>query len=211
MQSNSFDIVIAGVGGQGTVSCAKLAGEAALWSGSFVTIGEFHGVSQRGGSVVSHLRISADESPGPIVPRGLCSLVLAFEPIEALRTFAAFGAEQTVVVFDPKPIAPVDCQAGTKSYPSPYSLRQAMESRAKRVFAVEAHDEAQSIAAPKTANMVLLSAAIGLGLLPFDTTALLHAMRDVLPSNLHASNERAMEAGLSLARSRADDGKKHGR
>ena len=80
-----YDIILAGVGGQGTLSVAAIIASAALKEGLTVRQSEIHGMSQRGGDVVSHLRLADREIPSDLIPRGSGDLLLSMEPLEALR------------------------------------------------------------------------------------------------------------------------------
>jgi indolepyruvate ferredoxin oxidoreductase beta subunit len=93
----SFDIVFAGVGGQGVLSLANLIAAAAAEDGLVVKQSEVHGMSQRGGSVTAHLRLSALPIDSPLIARGTASMILALEPLEALRSLDYLGPDGVVV------------------------------------------------------------------------------------------------------------------
>ena len=107
-----FNIVIVGVGGQGTLLASKILGQLAMNNGYEVRVSEVHGMSQRGGSVVTYVRISNDQPLySSIVEQGQADIVLAFEDLEALRALPYLKSEGTMVVNTQKilpcPLLPV--------------------------------------------------------------------------------------------------------
>jgi len=86
ISDDPLNIVIAGVGGQGNVLASHIIGQGLMQKGFRVTLGETYGLSQRGGAVMSHIRISERERMGPLIPEGRAHLVLGLEPVEALRS-----------------------------------------------------------------------------------------------------------------------------
>ena len=90
-QKDPFNVIIGGVGGQGNVIASQVLGRILLQKGYVVTIGETYGASQRGGAVMSHLRISAKEQFSPLIPQGQCDLLMALEPVEGLRILGQYG------------------------------------------------------------------------------------------------------------------------
>ena len=86
-----YNVIITGVGGQGNVMASRILGNMLSRKGLSVTIGETFGASQRGGSVMSHLRVSKESSWSPQIPRGQCHLVISLEPTEAMRVLATYG------------------------------------------------------------------------------------------------------------------------
>ena len=91
LAADPFNLIITGVGGQGNVLASKLIGNMLVDKGYYVTIGETFGASQRGGSVMSHLRISSESILSPQIPRGKAHAVVALEPTEAIRVLQEYG------------------------------------------------------------------------------------------------------------------------
>ena len=85
-----LNVVIAGVGGQGNIVISELIGIGLVRRGYFVTVGETFGASQRGGAVMSHLRISTETRYGPLIPLGGADIVMGMEPVEALRVLREY-------------------------------------------------------------------------------------------------------------------------
>lgn len=102
-----YNFIITGVGGQGNVLSSQLIGQVFIKKGYFVTIGETYGSSQRGGAVMSHIRISQKKQFSPLIPRGKADIILALEPLEALRVLIPFGNPGVVTLVNTRPIYPI--------------------------------------------------------------------------------------------------------
>ncbi|MBW2284109.1 MAG: 2-oxoacid:acceptor oxidoreductase family protein, partial [Deltaproteobacteria bacterium] len=107
LTNDPYNVIITGVGGQGNVLASKVLGNILASRGLDVTIGETFGASQRGGSVMSHLRISATSSWSPQIPQGMAHVIIAIEPIEALRVLSVYGNPETLVISNDRPVHPV--------------------------------------------------------------------------------------------------------
>src|SRR4030066_843916 len=91
LSKDPFNVIIGGVGGQGDVLASQILGEMLISKGYVITIGEAAGASQRGGAVMSHLRISSRDQFSPLIPEGRCDLLVALEPVEGLRILDTYG------------------------------------------------------------------------------------------------------------------------
>ncbi len=111
-----FNIVIAGVGGQGTLLAAEIIGAAAVKDGVNVRVSEIHGMAQRGGAVVSNVRIG-DAVLAPTVLEGQADVLLGFEPLETVRSLKS-ASERTLVIMNSDRIPPTELAAGNMKYPS---------------------------------------------------------------------------------------------
>ncbi|MBQ0016753.1 MAG: indolepyruvate oxidoreductase subunit beta [Bacteroidales bacterium] len=143
------DIILCGVGGDGIVSVAKIISDAALNIGLNVKQSEIHGMSQRGGSVFSHLRISSKPIHADVIPQGKADIILSSEPMEALR-YLPFLASDGIVITNSEPFINI------KHYPDP-SVIQSEIAKLPRCVSINANQIAKSINA--RGNMVLLGAA----------------------------------------------------
>ncbi len=122
MEKDPYNVVVAGVGGQGNVVGTQLMGAVLVNQGYKVTIGETYGASQRGGSVMSHMRVSMAYQYGPLIPPRCADLVVALEPTEAVRVLAQYGNRNTLSVVNTRAIFPVDVISGDLSYPKKEAL-----------------------------------------------------------------------------------------
>ncbi len=168
MNKDPYNVIITGVGGQGNVLASRMLGNILSDRGYFVTIGETFGVSQRGGSVMSHLRISKSSAWSPQIPRGQADIIVALEPIEAIRVMASYGNDRAMVLSNTRPIYPVGVIAGEMEYPDLDGIRDALGRLTKRVVFIGATDEAMKLGNPILGNVIMLGAVAATGLLPFD-------------------------------------------
>ncbi|MGD8764110.1 MAG: 2-oxoacid:acceptor oxidoreductase family protein, partial [Desulfobacteraceae bacterium] len=163
-----YNIVITGVGGQGNVLASKVLGNMLSEKGLQITIGETFGASQRGGSVMSHLRISAASSWSPQIPKGQAHMVIALEPIEALRVLKEYGSPITKILCNMRPIHPVAVISGEVSYPAADELENWVKELTQDSWFVNATDAAMKMGNPIYGNIMMIGALAGIGELPLD-------------------------------------------
>ena len=185
----SFDLVIVGVGGQGTLLASKILGRMALDAGLNVKVSEVHGMSQRGGSVITHVRVG-DAAYAPLVTPGEADYLLAFEALEAARA-KAYLKPDGVLIANTQEIAPMPVVTGAVPYPAdPLSAFSA-----QRVEAVDALALAKAAGNQKVVNLVLLGMLSGH--LEFTRDAWEKAIALCVPRKLLPVNLRAFELGRS--------------
>ena len=112
-----MNVIITGVGGQGNVMASRVLAGMLVNSGYTVTIGETFGMSQRGGSVMSHLRISSTSVLSPQIPQGRADIIIALEPVEALRVLIKYGNPDVAVLSNSRVVYPVGVITGDFVYP----------------------------------------------------------------------------------------------
>jgi indolepyruvate ferredoxin oxidoreductase, beta subunit len=146
------DIILAGVGGQGIISIASVIGYAALQEKMFLKQSEVHGMSQRGGDVMSNLRISHDEIASDLIPFGQADLIISVEPLESLRYLGYLSPENGWLVTNITPFNNIP------NYPE---LEKVMDEIRKlpHHIALDADTLAKQAGSPRSANMVILGAA----------------------------------------------------
>ena len=145
------DIILAGVGGQGILSIASILGDAALMENLYLKQAETHGMSQRGGAVVSHLRISDKIIYSDLIPQGTADLILAVEPMEVLR-YLPFLKADGYIVTNTTPFQNID------NYPDPFEIIAEVQKQ-PRYVTIDADGIAENIGNKKASNMVMLGAA----------------------------------------------------
>jgi indolepyruvate ferredoxin oxidoreductase beta subunit len=145
------DIILAGVGGQGILSIAAVIGMAAVESGLYLKQAEVHGMSQRGGAVQSHLRISDSPIASDLIPEGSCDMILSVEPMEALR-YLPFLAKDGWVVTSTKTFENIE------DYPAEDKLFEEIRLIENHVL-IDAFAIARELGSQKISNMVMLGAA----------------------------------------------------
>ncbi len=154
------DIILAGVGGQGILSIAATIGLAAVEEGLFLKQSEVHGMSQRGGDVQSHLRISDSEIHSDLIPHGAADLIISVEPMEALRYLPWLSSEGWVITNSVPYVNITD-------YPDSAELMAALEDTGNTVV-LDADSIARELGSPRSGNMVILGAASSFIPMPFE-------------------------------------------
>jgi len=193
-----WDIILAGVGGQGLLSLAAVLGEAARRCGLHVKQAEVHGMAQRGGSVQSHLRISSETIHSDLVEEGGADLLVSLEPMEALRHLPYLASDGTIVTA----IASVENVA---PYPDVDAVLDALRASAS-THAVDADALAKDAGSPRSTNMVLAGACGAFVDLP--SAALEEAVRSLFAAKgagVVDINLKAFRLGLAETQ-RRDDG-----
>ena len=190
------DIILAGVGGQGILSLAAVLGEAAIAEDLYLKQAEVHGMSQRGGDVQSHLRLSSNPIASDLIPKGKADLIISLEPMEALR-YLPWLSQKGIVVTNSEPFKNID------SYPAPQEIDEAYGAIPNKVI-LNAEQIARDITGtPRTANMVMLGAASAFVEMDFDkieaAVARIFARKG---DEIVSMNLKALKAGreVSLAR-----------
>lgn len=188
-----LDIILSGVGGQGILSIAAIIGEAALRKGLHVKQAEVHGMSQRGGDVMSCLRLSSDPIASDLIPMGGADIIVSLEPMEALR-YVQWLSPQGWIVTNTVPFVNIP------NYPEMDAVMAALESR-DNVISFDMDTTAKEVATPRASNMVLLGAASLL--CGIETEKIEDGIRTVFGAKgekIVESNLAAFRAGLQRAR-----------
>ena len=161
MKNLKFDplnIVICGIGGQGNVLASEVVGSAMTDRGYHVAVGETYGASQRGGSVMSHVRVSEDQELSVLIPSGEAHIIIGFEPLETLRMARKYAGPDTMIVYDPRPVYPLGVLQGIQTYPSMEDITEEIRSLSAAAYAVPAADIAMEVGDSRSANIALLGA-----------------------------------------------------
>ena len=190
-----FNVVISGVGGQGNLLLSRLIGRSLLNKGYFVAIGETLGVAQRGGAVMSNLRISEKISPGPLVPEGKAHVILSLEPMETLRMLVAYGNPSVNSITNFNPLFPVTVLARTAQYPNYEALKKAITELSESAWFLDATGMALKLGSPIVANVIVLGALLGLKLLPITRDDIEAELKANFPKDRVALNLKALEMG----------------
>ncbi len=165
-----INIIICGVGGQGVVLVSELLGSAAVRGNVAVKGSEVLGMAQRGGSVFSNLRLGGDVI-APMTPEGKCDVLIAVEPSEALRNIQ-YLAKNSVVVLNTTTVMPYTVYLGQSGYPTQNEIIAKLRKVTDRIISLDASGLAKQAGSGQAANVVMLGALFGTGLMPVkDETA----------------------------------------
>ena len=184
------NIILCGVGGQGTVLASRLISSAAMARNIPVLSAETIGMAQRGGSVFSHLRMG-EGLCSPMIARGEADLILGFEPGEAVRLLPFLKPDGQMVVSS-RPVMPVTAALADTGYRAETMLEY-LSSRVSRLTVVDAEKALKEVGSPKVLNLILLGAALRSGALGLEADDLKDAVRRLIPEKFHELNFRALE------------------
>jgi indolepyruvate ferredoxin oxidoreductase, beta subunit len=198
LSKDPYSIIITGVGGQGNVLASRVLGSMFVNRGFKVTIGETFNASQRGGTVMSHLRISERATWSPQIPRSRADLICSLEPVEAIRVLAAYGNPGIRFLSNIRPIYPVSVIKGEEAYPALPDLEEAARSLIPGAIFIDATREAVGLGNPILVNIIMLGAIEGLGVLPLDREDFRTAIARRVPERQVALNLEAYDRGRAL-------------
>ena len=188
----SKNIMIVGVGGQGTRLTCRILGKLAINAGYDVKLSEVHGMAQRGGSVVTFVRYG-DKVNEPIVEEGQADVLIAFERLEALR-YLHFLKKDGVVIVNDWRIDPITVVTGVAAYPE--DVIETLKEK-RRAIVVEATAESKKLGAPKAFNIIVLGAAARH--MGFEKEDWLRVIETTVPPKTIEVNKQAFEIGYALS------------
>jgi len=195
LRKDPFNVVIAGVGGQGNVLASLILGRYFVGRGGKVTIGETYGVSQRGGSVMSHLRVSRKKQFAPIIPKGDADLVIALEPVEALRVLDDFGNPDIDLIVNMRPVYPMAVLSGECVYPPLEDIKDAFRLYSRHFWTINATAIALELGKAILANIVMLGAVLETRVLDIQEAFFVETLKESLPKTSIEINLRAFHDG----------------
>ncbi|MEM0096455.1 MAG: indolepyruvate ferredoxin oxidoreductase subunit beta [Candidatus Bathyarchaeia archaeon] len=196
---NEFNIVLAGVGGQGIILAAEVLGTAAIKEGLDVRVSEIHGMAQRGGAVVSTVRIGKNVY-SPLILDGKADVLLGFEPLETLRN-AKYASEKTLIIMGDERIPPPALTLKGETYPNINGVIEQLKRFSKNIIVVEALKLAKKAGSTIVQNSVLLGALAATGSAPVKRESLLEALKELVPAKYIDVNVKAFELGYGYVKS----------
>jgi len=202
LSKDPLNLIITGVGGQGNVLASQWIGRALVRENYYVTIGETYGASQRGGAVMSHLRISKESQYSPLIPAGQADIIVALEPVEALRVIGQYGNPAVAAVVNSRPIYPTAVTVGEAEYPSPEKIQETIRGLARKAWFVDATEIALSLGAPILTNIIMVGALAGTNLIPLDPKTFAEVIQESLPAAHLPVNLKAFEIGREKTKGR---------
>ncbi len=187
-----LNCLLAGVGGQGTVLASKILAGYAISNGMKVHTAETIGMAQRGGSVVSHVRIGEDVY-SPLIPLGQADLIIGFEPAEAVRSLKYLKKDGTLVVSS-KAISPTTASLSNKVYDGA-SMIEYLKEKVENLIVVDADKIIEACGTAKVLNIALLGAAASIGKLGLNLEHLEQTMNQMIPEKYRELNYKAFKLG----------------
>ncbi len=198
MKSNGdcLNVIITGVGGQGNILASHILASAAIAEGYHATIGETYGQSQRGGAVMSHVRLSKGIQFGPLIPEGGGDVIVGLEPMETLRVAAMYANPSTKVIVNPRPNYPLMVLYGAMEYPEVDELIKRLEEMTEVVKVVESTELAKKAGEAMASNVVMVGALAGSGWAPISVDTFTNVLEQVIPQKVLAINREAFRLGI---------------
>lgn len=191
-----FDLVIAGVGGQGNILASQVVAKCAMDAGYNVVNTETKGAAQRGGSVLSHVRIADGDIWSPLVPVGQADVLLGFEPLEALRYIGLLSRNGRFVI-NTAPVPTILANMKVDEYPSTEQIMATIEAKGLTGRFLNATQAAKELGNVLLTNVVMLGAFTAIGdVLP--PAVILAKLLTMVDKKFHADDSRAFARGREL-------------
>ncbi len=190
--------LLCGVGGQGTILASKLIADCALQQGKIARASETIGMAQRGGSVVSHVRIGEEnqELHSPMIEYGTAHVLLAFEPAEAVRALP-YLAKDGILVVSKKAVKPVTATLSNSSYDGTEMLEY-LKANVAQLIIVDGEELCEKCGSSKVLNTILLGAGIASGKLGFTLEQMEEAIKKRVKAQFIDLNIKALSEGAKL-------------
>jgi indolepyruvate ferredoxin oxidoreductase beta subunit len=161
---DTWRIFFTGVGGQGTLLATRILGEAAMLADIPVVVSEIHGMAQRGGVVES--AVVMGEVQSPVISDGEVDILLAFEPLEAMRAIRKCSA-RSLVICNTSPVAPFSVSSGRDQYPEVSAMTRTISSQVNKLIAYDARALAREAGSELSVNIVMLGTLMRHAKMPF--------------------------------------------
>ena len=191
----SWRIFFTGVGGQGTLLATRVLGEAALVANVPVVVSEIHGMAQRGGVVES--AVVMGEVQSPVIADGEVDILMAFEPLEALRAVRKCSP-RSLVICNTSPVAPFSVSSGRDRYPEVSSMIQAISSLVSNLIAYDARALAREAGSELSVNMVMLGTLMRHAKMPFDEKVVKQVLNTRTKKSFLEINLKAFDLGYEV-------------
>jgi len=195
---NPTNIIITGVGGQGNVMASRVLAGMLVNAGFIVTIGETFGMSQRGGSVMSHVRVSSTSILSPQIPQGRADIIIALEPVEALRVLVKYGNPDVAVLANSRMVYPMGVITGEFTYPSLDEVKSMFAKLSAKSWLIDATSVAVDLGNPVLSNIVMIGALADASLLPINRRAFEKEITKSMSADKRQINLTAFDAGAKM-------------
>ncbi len=198
LSHDPYNLIITGTGGQGNVLASRMVGEMLSRLDLYITIGETFGASQRGGSVMSHLRVSAHSAFSPQIPGGMAHMVVSLEPTEAVRVLKTYGNPEVMVLTNTRPIHPIGVICGDQVYPPLQDLEGWIQELSRHAWFIDSTAAALKMGNPILGNVILVGALAATGILPLERQHFEAVLLRRMSPDKVALNLSAYDKGVSM-------------
>jgi len=193
LKMDEFNVLVAGVGGQGVLLVSSVLGNTAVKEGLNVRVSELHGMAQRGGSVVCHVRIGK-KVYAPTIMEGRANVILGLELLETLRN-VKFASTETMILVNNEKIVPSGISNSSVSYPPSETILKQIRDFTQNVFIIDAVNLAKKAGNVLTRNVVMLGALAATERLPLSLENLKATLREVVRPKYVETNLKALKFG----------------
>ncbi|HWR45701.1 indolepyruvate oxidoreductase subunit beta [Sporomusa sp.] len=191
-----FDLVIAGVGGQGNILASQAIAKCAMDAGYNVVNTETKGAAQRGGSVLSHVRIADGEIFSPLVPQGQADILLGFEPLEALRYINMLNKHGKYII-NTAPVPTILANLKVDEYPSQEQMLTAIQEKGLSGYFLNATQSAKDLGNVLLTNVIMLGAFTSISDI-LSADAVLNKLLSMVNEKFHEADVQAFQTGRNL-------------
>lgn len=194
------NIIIAGIGGQGSILASHIIASAFIeeyGTSIHVRVGETFGAAQRGGAVASHIR-AGENVHSPLVRRASADLIVALEPLEAMRVGIPYIAESGTIITSTNRVIPIDVKTGSVDYPALEEIISQLKALCAHVVTLDGAALAGEAGSPKVLSTVMLGAAWASGKIPVSRDTMLNAIKKRVPPKTVDLNVTAFELGEKM-------------
>jgi indolepyruvate ferredoxin oxidoreductase beta subunit len=190
------NLIVAGVGGQGSVLASHIVAMTAIKEGLSARVGETFGAAMRGGAVASHVRLGK-KIYSPLVSKDGADLVLALEPLEGIRNSVRYLRKGGLLLTNTRAWSPTDVNIGLAEYPNTKTIERAIKNLGGKAVSIDATSLAQKAGNVRAMNVVMLGALAGTGKLPLSVESIKQVIRENVPKGTEEVNLRAFDLGLN--------------
>lgn len=195
-EKDPLNLIVCGVGGQGNVLMSRFIARAFVKKGYQVAIGETFGASQRGGAVMSHLRISKKRLYSPLMLEGDAHVVVGLEPMETLRILGRYGNPDVAVISNTRPVYPMGTITGETKYPDLEELKQAIKELSAKHWFLDATRISLDMGNPILSNMIILGALVQTEVVDLSKADLEEIIRETFTAKIASTNVKALTRGM---------------
>jgi len=159
-ERDPLNLIVCGTGGQGNVLLSRFLAKAFAKKAYHTTIGETFGASQRGGAVMSHVRLSKIRAYGSLIPEGQAHIILSLEPMETVRVLSKYGNPKVVVISNIHPVYTMTAITGDKDYPNVEDMKRVIGEMSARCWLIDATEISLEMGNPILTNMIMIGALV---------------------------------------------------
>lgn len=197
-----LNLIVCGTGGQGNVLVSRLLARAFVRKGYNATIGETFGMSQRGGAVMSHVRVSKKRVYGPLIPKGCGHVILSLEPMETIRVLSNYGNPEIAVISNVRPVYPMAAITGEQDYPEMEEVKRVIRELSARCWYLDATQISLEMGDPILTNMIMLGALVQTQIVNLSKSDIKGIIRETFPDKIAQANIKAVTRGMQALQNR---------